>query len=223
MNYLFLTGRENKNLVEYKEEDRTYLLSKEAKEGFLKLKEQLSNHGINLSLVSSYRSFEHQLRIWNGKASGQRKLYDKDENLLNYQDLSPIEIIHAILRWSALPGASRHHWGTEIDVFDANIKEVSEVNLTLKECDKDFNDLYQHLDQYLKQCGFHRPYALDLGGVSPEPWHLSFSKESQELEENYSIDTIIKSLNETQDMQFKDIVLENIEEIFQKYIINVSK
>ena len=23
-----------------------------------------------------------------------------------------------ILEWSALPGASRHHWGSEFDVFD---------------------------------------------------------------------------------------------------------
>ena len=26
--------------------------------------------------------------------------------------------MRAILHWSALPGASRHHWGTEIDVID---------------------------------------------------------------------------------------------------------
>jgi len=26
--------------------------------------------------------------------------------------------VRAILHWSALPGASRHHWGTEIDVID---------------------------------------------------------------------------------------------------------
>ncbi|MCZ8486094.1 D-alanyl-D-alanine carboxypeptidase family protein [Vibrio lentus] len=25
--------------------------------------------------------------------------------------------LSAILRWSALPGASRHHWGCDFDVF----------------------------------------------------------------------------------------------------------
>ena len=32
--------------------------------------------------------------------------------------LAPEERIAAILRWSALPGASRHHWGTDLDLID---------------------------------------------------------------------------------------------------------
>jgi len=29
------------------------------------------------------------------------------------------EKIASILRWSALPGTSRHHWGTDLDIIDA--------------------------------------------------------------------------------------------------------
>ena len=33
--------------------------------------------------------------------------------------LAPDALIETILLWSALPGGSRHHWGTDVDVFDA--------------------------------------------------------------------------------------------------------
>ena len=32
----------------------------------------------------------------------------------------------AILVWSALPGASRHHWGTDLDVFDRAVQPPGE-------------------------------------------------------------------------------------------------
>ncbi len=35
--------------------------------------------------------------------------------------LSDLEKCKAMLRWSAVPGASRHHWGTEIDIFDPDL------------------------------------------------------------------------------------------------------
>ena len=80
MDYKFLTGRENIFLEEIELNGNNHLIHKSVKEPFLKLKNILSQFNINLSLVSSFRSFDHQLKIWNAKASGQRKLFDKDEN-----------------------------------------------------------------------------------------------------------------------------------------------
>lgn len=222
MNYAFLTGRENKFIKEIEINGNVICVHQELISPFQTLKSSLNNYGINLSLVSGFRSFEHQLKIWNAKASGKRTLYDKNENELNYKELSPLEIMHAILRWSALPGASRHHWGCEIDVYDHAIKSKQKVNLTLKECDNEFSNLYTHLDNLLLENGFYRPYDIDRNGVSPEPWHLSFKSLSEAYLKQYTIDVIKKSVSESEGMLLQKEVLENIEELYHTYIINVS-
>ena len=221
MSFEFLTGRENKFLKDLETNGTTLTVHQEIIPSFLKLKKHLEQFNINLSLVSGFRSFDHQLKIWNAKARGERVLYDKEENELIYKDLSPNEIMHAILRWSALPGASRHHWGSDIDIYDHNIKTKKEVDLTLNECQQDFKELYSQIDPFLNECGFYRPYDKDRGGVSPEPWHLSFKSLSQGYLEQYTIDFFKKSVSETQGMLLKDEVLNNLEELYHTYIINV--
>ena len=51
------------------------------------------------------------------------KFYPKikeNVNNLNLKEfkLKPDEAINEIIRFSTLPGTSRHHWGTEIDIID---------------------------------------------------------------------------------------------------------
>ena len=75
--------------------------------------------GFDLRLVSGYRSFDRQLAIWNAKAMGKRAVLDSAGRVLDISALSEVELVNAIMRWSALPGASRHHWGSDIDVYDA--------------------------------------------------------------------------------------------------------
>lgn len=74
--------------------------------------------GFNLQAASSWRSFERQLAIWNGKWRGERPLLDANSQPIDALQLSDEERLHAILRWSALPGTSRHHWGTDLDIYD---------------------------------------------------------------------------------------------------------
>ena len=75
--------------------------------------------GIDLVAFSSFRDFDRQLAIWNGKFRGERPMQDRAGRPLDALALTPAERVAAILWWSALPGASRHHWGTDIDVMDA--------------------------------------------------------------------------------------------------------
>ena len=74
--------------------------------------------GVNIDIVSSFRSVAQQLVIWNAKWRGERPLYDRASRQLDAASLSDTEKLHAILAFSALPGASRHHWGTDLDVYD---------------------------------------------------------------------------------------------------------
>src|SRR5690606_7851846 len=64
--------------------------------------------GFCISVASSFRSFERQLHIWNAKATGQRPVLDAEGNTLELATLEERDKVQAILRWSALPGASRH-------------------------------------------------------------------------------------------------------------------
>lgn len=133
--------------------------------------------GLDLAVASSYRSFERQALIFNGKLRGERAVLDDNDCVLDRDQYSDAEWLQAILRFSALPGTSRHHWGTDLDVFDRSSLR-GDLQLTVSESQTLFADLHVWLDERMakdKSCGFFRPYGVDRGGVSPEPWHLSYA------------------------------------------------
>lgn len=76
---------------------------------------------IELSIASGYRSFERQLSIWNRKFTGELAVLDINEQPLQISELSELALIESIMLFSALPGGSRHHWGTDIDVYAPNL------------------------------------------------------------------------------------------------------
>ena len=85
---------------------------------FLAMQDAAQKDGIDLQLVSSFRDFDRQTAIFNRKWAGQAQLLNTNGDELPFEALSDNEKLHAILTWSALPGGSRHHWGTDIDVYD---------------------------------------------------------------------------------------------------------
>jgi len=86
---------------------------------FAALRRAARHAGLELVAVSGFRDFDRQLEIWNAKYAGTRPVLDAAGALLDMAVLEPAQRIDAILRWSALPGASRHHWGTDFDLIDA--------------------------------------------------------------------------------------------------------
>lgn len=179
--------------------------------------------GFDIKICSAFRSFERQLFIWNGKASGMRPVMDPFGKAINIQELSSWQKIQAILRWSALPGASRHHWGTDFDIFDANaIPENYQIQLTPEEVQGDglFAPMHDWLDDYLKseKTNFYRPYALDKGGIAPERWHLSYRPLADQYAQMLNIDVLSSRLKDS-NLILLDVVLEYLDDIFQRYII----
>ena len=86
---------------------------------FVKLNQLSKESGFDLQIISGFRNYERQLQIWNNKASGMRDLFNSSGNKIDTLTLEKKELLNAIMFYSAIPGFSRHHWGTEIDVFDA--------------------------------------------------------------------------------------------------------
>lgn len=156
------------------------LMNAQAADAFSALQTRASAAGFQLSVASSFRSYERQLAIFNGKWRGERPVLDDFDRALIRQHYSEEQWLHRILRFSALPGTSRHHWGTDIDIFDPTRIPVGEsLQLIPSEYRNGgiFEDLTQWLDERIAadDCeGFFRPYDRDRGGVSEEPWHLSY-------------------------------------------------
>lgn len=190
---------------------------------FLELQNAAQKAGFDLKICSAYRSFDRQMLIWNAKASGMRPVMNPFGQPINIQDLNPWQKIQAILRWSALPGASRHHWGTDFDIYDASaMPEGYQIQLTPNEVQGDglFAPMHDWLDGYLdsSESGFYRPYAVDKGGIAPERWHLSYRPIADKYAQMLSRELLATKLKSS-DLILLDVVLEHLDDILQRYII----
>lgn len=178
------TGRDEGHLVALPCGQR---LGEEAAAALSLLQRDARDAGFELTVASGFRSFDRQLAIFNGKACGQRPVHNDRGESIDLQCLDNVQALHAIMRFSALPGTSRHHWGTDLDVFDAAaLPRDYRVQLTPEEVAPGglFDPLHNWLDTRMTSGtshGFYRPYAQDRGGVAPERWHLSFAPQAQAL------------------------------------------
>jgi len=181
--------------------------------------------GFDPEIFSGFRSFDRQLAIWNNKATGKRAVLDSNAATIDIERLSDKELTFAILRWSALPGASRHHWGTDLDVIDAAARpEGYEVELIPEEVNSGgmFGPLHDWLDHNMAKFGFFRPYERDLGGVATERWHLSHAPVSTAFKRHLSIDVLRDTIAQS-GIELKGAVLASLEEIYERFVININE
>ena len=194
---------------------------------FRRLREEAAGEGFALEILSGFRSFDRQLSIWNRKVGGDLAVLDGAAVPLDIRALTERELVFAILRWSALPGASRHHWGTEVDVFDAAARpEGYEVELIPQEVDPGgmFGPLHDWLDAKIAAGaahGFFRPYDRDRGGVAPERWHLSCAPVAADFVAGLSREVLRDALRAA-DLRLKDTVLAHLDEIFERFVVNTG-
>ena len=188
------------------------------------LREACGAAGIDLVIVSSFRDFSRQAAIWNGKFQGRRPLLDAAGAPLDPANLSPAERVRAILIWSALPGASRHHWGTDFDVVDrAAMAPGYQVQLTVDEFTGSgpFVRLNEWLGANLGNFGFFRPYTTDRGGVRPEPWHLSYAPVAVPALDALTLD-VLREAVEQGELEGRDEILAKLPELYDKYVLSVD-
>ncbi len=191
---------------------------------FLSLRRAAAKAGIDLMPASSFRDFDTQLRIWNEKWTGRRPLLGRDGSVLDAASLKPLARVDAILTWSAAPGASRHHWGTDLDVYDrAAVAPGYRLKLTPDEyaAGGPFAALTAWLDEHMAKQGFYRPYLRDRGGVLPEPWHLSHWPTAAEASRRLRIATLRRAI-ERAPVDGKAAVLERLPRIYERYVRNVE-
>ncbi|TMM44778.1 M15 family metallopeptidase [Colwellia ponticola] len=193
------------------------------KADFTAMVDAAKTENIELTIASGFRSFDRQLLLWNNKFSGKTPIKNSNGEIIEPKHLSPLELVHSILLYSALPGASRHHWGCDIDVYAPNILPKN-YQLQLEPWEYHEQGPLALLSTWLKQhahhFGFYFPYAIFQGGVAKEPWHLSYLPLAKQYQQAFDIDSLAQALKNS-DILGKQVIIENIADIAKRYINNV--
>lgn len=191
---------------------------------FLSLRRAALADGFDPVPQSSFRDFSRQLTLWNDKFSGARPMLDAAGRRIDVRGLTPGERIEAILLWSALPGASRHHWGTDIDLIDRHAAAPGyQIQLTPEEFAPGgpFAPLAAWLEANAARFGFFRPFRGERSGVQPEPWHFSFAPVAESARRRLRPALLHKAIAAAP-LLGKDEVLARLESLHARYVANID-
>lgn len=204
--------------------DQRHAMQPEALAAYQNMRAAAEKDGVDLALASSFRNFDRQLAIFVGKANGNIAVKDQANQVVSLPELSNWQQLQAILLFSALPGTSRHHWGTDIDVYQPSALGQNQLQLEPWEYQTGgpFVKLSEWLGDHSKSFGFYFPYDQYRGGVAEEPWHLSYYPIASEYQAQLTIERYLKVIQE-QSLPLKNTIIDYIEEIFQRYVTNVGR
>lgn len=182
-------------------------MRKEAFASFKKMYEAAKREGIDLKIISAARNFDYQKGIWERKWTGKTLVGGKD-----LSSVPPKDRALTILKYSSMPGTSRHHWGTDIDLNELN-NSYFETGEGLK--------IYQWLVNNAEKYGFCQPYsekgAQRPHGYEEEKWHWSYMPLSRNLTMAYKSQVTYEMIKGFQgDETAKEI------EVIKKYVLGIS-
>jgi zinc D-Ala-D-Ala carboxypeptidase len=181
----------------------------DAYQSFLQMHETAAKDGVKLVIISAFRDFNHQKRIWESKWSG-RQVLSGNKKATDIPD--PEQRAREILRFSSMPGTSRHHWGTDVD-FNSLNNRYFESGEGLK--------IYNWLVKHAAEYGFCQPYTKAgqgrNGGYEEEKWHWSYLPVS-----SIYLETIRDSLTYMQIRGFDGWETAEKINVIKKYILDVN-
>ena len=219
-----LTGKSREHLVNLPTPHSTHhFLQAQAMKAFQGLQQSAVKNGFNLQPASSFRDFARQQLIWNGKFNGERKVHDDVGNALDLSRLDDWQKSQAILRWSALPGASRHHWGTEIDIFDPDLlPQGQSLQLEPWEYEKGgyFFELSEFLTENLPHFDFSLPFMQMPAEkkIGHEPWHISYMPLAEKAKQLFSAEVLLQAW-EKEEIGGKATLQQHLPQIFEQYFV----
>ncbi|MDX3773708.1 M15 family metallopeptidase [Chromatiaceae bacterium AAb-1] len=217
-----LTGRTEQHLIML---DNGFAIHHAMQHPWQQLYDAAKAAGIHLTMVSAFRSFERQATIWQAKYEGRRKVYDLQQHAVDLQQLQGYHKLSAILLYSALPGASRHHWGTELDLYDAAaVSNDYQPRLQTAEYMEGgpFYPMVQWLQQHATDFGFYFPYKVYQGGVAAEPWHLSFRPQAGQYATKLTV-SLLRECLLLHPVAGQQLVLQYLPDIYRQFITNTCE
>ncbi len=200
---------------------------------FTALSRRAATEGFDLRVASAFRSYGRQSDIVNAKWLGHRPVVNEGGVSLHREALSDTDWLAAILRFSALPGTSRHHWGTDFDIWDrSTVTDGYAPQLLTSEYQQGgvFAEMSAWLDDQISADnaeGFYKPYDVDRGGVAPEPWHISYRPVAQGYFRQLSLSQCLPLWRGDADpagqchapLQMVSLLETDAEAIFKRYVL----
>ncbi|MEZ5500951.1 MAG: M15 family metallopeptidase [Steroidobacteraceae bacterium] len=219
---LELTGRASSHVLHC--DDLGCPVHRAAIEPLRRMRIAAEKAGIALRVVSGFRDFERQRQIWNQKFRGERPVMDSEGREVDVLPLDSASRVALIMVWSALPGASRHHFGSEVDLVDGNALAAGhKLQLIPAEYAGagPFAALSGWLDEHAARFGFYRPYENFRGGVRPEPWHLSYAPVAVPSQQRLD-SRLLRETIEAAQIDGKEAILAELETLHARYCANVD-
>jgi len=175
-------------------------LRKEAFEAFKKMFEAAQKEGVTLKIISSTRNFYRQKEIWEGKW----ERFAKDAPVAKARALK-------ILEYSSMPGSSRHHWGTDIDINELENHHFEKGG----KHEKTYKWLTEHAHEY----GFCQPYTAGRpSGYNEEKWHWSYTPLSKPFLEQFE-----KSIKDADIKGFKGAETATEIAVVKNYVLGINQ
>lgn len=162
-------------------------MRREAYESFVQMAAAAKADGFTLRILSATRNFSDQKKIWEDKWNGAVAVGGRN---LAVAVKDPVQRALAILTYSSMPGTSRHHWGTDID-----LNSLEPAFFNSGEGKKLYDWLHSHAPQY----GWCQPYS-EKGearphGYNEEKWHWSYLPLSQPFLAAYSDSVKVENIS----------------------------
>ena len=204
-----LIGKGNPTMV-----GKDYKLLPEVAKQFELMKSEAQKAGFKIHVVSSYRNYTYQNGIWERKyKANQAKKIAAKQN------------IDKIIEYSTIPGTSRHHWGTDLDIIDAT-KGIPSDPLN----EKHFNvggSMYKFklwLDENASKYGFYLVYTDNVNrkGFKYEPWHFTYKAISKPMLNEYKKLNIKKVLQENKLLGSDNFTDDFIEKYTKENILDIN-
>ncbi|WP_340075537.1 M15 family metallopeptidase [Leptobacterium sp. I13] len=189
-------------------------LRKEAYEAFLKMKAAAKKEGIAIEVVSGYRDYFKQ-----------KSIYERKYKQYTAAGLSPEATIQKIIAYSTIPGTSRHHWGTDIDMIDGNGEKKGDVLVPEKfHGDGPYCTFKEWMDEHANDYGYYLVYTNNANrkGFKYEPWHYSYAPISVPMLKAYKkldIKQIFRAQELMGDSYFSD---DFIQSYYKEHILDIN-
>jgi len=147
--------------------EREIYLIRPVYEAFREMYEAALHDGVKLIIISGHRTYIEQVCEWELRWNNPRTEITFADN---------VEKAGFILQYRSMPGASRHHWGTDIDLNSFKLEYYES---------REGQQVYQWLKDHAATFGFYQPYTgYDENrrtGFQEEKWHWSYKPLSQPM------------------------------------------
>ena len=195
---------------------KNHFVEKETASQFKLMQESAKKDGVKIQLVSAFRSFTRQKEIFESKF----KQYQNSS-------LSQLQIIEQITQYSSIPGTSRHHWGTDLDLIQAGKSIPTEKDVLHAahfEENAIFSEFHNWMQENAASFGFYLSYTNDenRSGYNYEPWHYSYLPKAKPFLKRFVQFNMAEKIHAESIAGLTNLDLHFFEKYITEYVLGVN-